>query len=115
MKIEEMEVFKMAHDLTLRVYKVTESFPGNERFGLVSQMRRASSSICMNLIEGAYRFGKNEYRRFVSISRGSCGELKYQLLLSRDIGLLDHSVHDELSTAAERICMMLAKLHGSLK
>lgn len=115
MKIEEMEVFKMAHDLTLRVYKITESFPDNEKFGLVSQMRRASSSICMNLIEGAYRFGKNEYRRFVSIARGSCGELKYQLLLARDIGFLDHALHDELSATSERISMMLAKLHGSLK
>ncbi|NMC75432.1 MAG: four helix bundle protein [Geobacteraceae bacterium] len=115
MKIEEMEVFKMAHDLTLRVYTATDNFPAGEKFGLVSQMRRASSSICMNLIEGAYRFGKNEYRRFVGIARGSCGELKYQLLLARDIGLIDCSLHDELSALAERICMMLAKLHGSLK
>jgi len=45
-------------------------------------MRRASSSICMNLIEGAHRVSKNEYKHFVSISKGSCGEIKYQLLLS---------------------------------
>ncbi|MCL5022280.1 MAG: four helix bundle protein [Nitrospirae bacterium] len=71
MKIEDLDVFKLAHDLTLRVYRTTARFPESERFGLTPQMRRASSSIRMNLAEGAHRIGKKEYRHFIGISRGS--------------------------------------------
>jgi four helix bundle protein len=71
MKIEDMDVFKLAHELTLKVYKVTSSFPEAEKYGLSSQMRRAASSVCMNLMEGGHRVGKNEYKHFISISKGS--------------------------------------------
>ncbi|MEW6408706.1 MAG: four helix bundle protein [Nitrospirota bacterium] len=91
MKVEDLDVFKLAHELALKIYKTTMTYPEVERFGLTSQMRRASTSICMNLMEGAHRIGKNEYRHFVSIAKGSCGELKYQLMLSKDLGYLDES------------------------
>lgn len=55
MKVEDMDVFKMAHEMTLKIYKITARYPDNEKFGLVSQMRRASGSICMNLMEGVHR------------------------------------------------------------
>ncbi len=115
MKVEDLDVFKLAHNLTLKVYEATKGYPENERFGLISQMRRASSSICMNLMEGAHRIGKNEYKHFVSISKGSCGEVKYQLLLSRDLGYMKDATYDEMAEAYERISMMLTKLYSSLK
>lgn len=91
MKIEDMDVFKLAHELTLRVYKITNNYSDIERFGLISQMRRASGSICMNLMEGSHRISKNEYKHFVSISKGSCGELKYQHCT---IEFIDKSLYD---------------------
>jgi four helix bundle protein len=77
MKVEDLDVFRLAHDLALRLYKATSAYPEDERFGLISQIRWAGASICMNLMEGAHRISKNEYKYFVSIARGSCGEVKY--------------------------------------
>ena len=115
MKVEDMDVFKLAHSLTLQVYDATSSFPDNERFGLVSQMRRASSSICMNLMEGAHRAGRNEYKHFISISKGSCGEVKYQLMLARDLKYIGEKQYSDMVSDFERISMMLTKLYSSLK
>ena len=115
MKVEDLDVFKLAHELTLSTYKVTEDFPAEERFGLISQMRRSSASVPTNLMEGGYRLGKNEYRHFISISRGSCGEIRYQLLLSKDLGYIEEDIYTEMREGYDRVSMMLTKLHGSLK
>ena len=69
----------------------------------------------MNLTEGAHRISKNEYKHFVSISKGSCGEVKYQLMLSKDLGYMREAIFNEMHEAYERISMMLTKLHSSLK
>lgn len=66
--VEELDVFKKAHTLTLRIYKTTNSFPTEERFGLISQMRRSSASIAANLIEGSHRLNRKEFRQFVGIA-----------------------------------------------
>lgn len=59
--VEDLKVFQDSHALTLALYKITKDFPSDERFGLISQIRRASSSICANMIEGSHRNNKNEY------------------------------------------------------
>lgn len=81
--VEELDVFKLAHELALKVYKVTVKFPREESFNLVSQMRRAASSVGMNLVEGSMRLNSREFRQFVGIARGSAAEVSYQLLLAR--------------------------------
>jgi len=88
MEFEKLDVFKIAHVLTKEIYKITKNFPKDETYGLVSQLRRASSSIPANLIEGNYRFTKNEFKYFISIARGSCGEVKYFLLLNYELGYI---------------------------
>jgi four helix bundle protein len=115
MKVENLDVFKLAHELVLMIYKITSIFPKSEQFGLISQMRRAAASICMNLMEGAHRISKNEFRHFISIAKGSCGELKYQLLLSRDLEYLTEDKYTEMNDVCERVSMMLTRLHSSLK
>lgn len=82
MNIEDMDVFKLSHRLTLDIYQHTKKYPTDEKFGLVSQMRRAASSVPMNLVEGSHRNNRKEYRQFVGIAKGSVAELKYQLMLS---------------------------------
>ena len=72
-KVEELDVFKLSHASTLEVFEITKSFPEEEKFGLISQMRRAAYSIPMNLMEGAHRLGSKEYRQFVGIAKGSAG------------------------------------------
>jgi four helix bundle protein len=111
---EDLDVFKLAHELTLRVYRLTEDFPKDESFGLVSQMRRAASSIGMNLMEGSMRLNSREYRQFVGIARGSAAEVCYQLLLARDLGYVSNQVYEELRLGFDRTGQMLTRLSQSL-
>jgi four helix bundle protein len=112
--VEELEVFKKGHNLTLDVYKITKKFPAEEKFGLIPQMRRAAASMCTNLMEGSHRLGKKEFRQFVGIAKGSAGELKYHLLLAKDLGYLPENQFATLRSEAEEISKMLNGLAKSL-
>jgi len=114
-KVEELDVFILSHSLALEIFKLTKTFPEEEKFGLISQMRRAAYSIPMNLMEGAHRLGSKEYRQFVSIARGSAGEIKYQLLLGRDLKYISEDYYSNLNQQYERISQMLTKLAKSLE
>jgi four helix bundle protein len=109
-----LDIFKLAHEITLEVYKLTNNFPEHEKYGLISQIRRSSMSIPMNLMGGSHRLNKKEYRQFVGIARDSVGELKYQFMLSRDLGYLGEDTYDQLREKAESISKMLTKLAVSL-
>jgi four helix bundle protein len=78
----EIKVWEKSHQLTLAIYKVTQAFPVEERYGLTGQMRRASASIPANIAEGCGRIGDAELRRFMQISMGSASELEYHLVLA---------------------------------
>ena len=112
--VEELDVFKLAHELTLKVYKVTVKFPKEENFNLVSQMRRAASSVGMNLVEGSMRLNSREFRQFVGIARGSAAEVSYQLRLARDLGYLQNDIYLDLRSSYERVGQMLTRLAQSL-
>lgn len=112
--VEELDVFKLAHELALNIYKITVKFPREETFHLVSQMRRAASSVGMNLVEGSMRLNSREFRQFVGIARGSAAEVSYQLLLARDLGYLNQDVYSELRKNYDRVGQMLTRLAQSL-
>lgn len=112
--VEDLDVFKLAHQLALRTYSVTKEFPREELFSLGNQVRRAAGSICMNLMEGAMRLGSREYRQFVGIARGSAGEICYQLLLARDLNYISRETYQELRTGYDRVIQMLLRLSQSL-
>ena len=112
--VEQLDVFKMAHRLVLEVYRKTSLFPKEEIYGLTSQMRRASSSVPMNICEGASRLTKAEYRHFVGIARGSVGEISYQLMLAKDLGYLKEEEFIQLRRNYVRVGKMLTKLCQSL-
>jgi len=101
-------VWGKAHQLTLAVYRVTRGFPSDERFGLTSQMRRASSSIGANIAEGCGRRGDAELSRFLQISYGSASELEYHVLLSHDLGYLRMEEHQYLHDDVVEVKRMLA-------
>ena len=113
-KVEELDVFKLSHSLALEIFGITKNFPEEEKFGLISQMRRAAYSIPMNLMEGAHRLSSKEYRQFVGIAKGSAGEMKYQLLLSRDSKYISEHEYSNLIPKYERVSQMLTKLAKSL-
>lgn len=111
----DLRVWVDAHQLTLAIYRVTQLFPKEERFGLISQIRRACSSIPANLAEGCGRRSDGEMARFVQISMGSGAELSYHLLLSRDLELLSDQQYAELNGRVERVMKMLSALSVRLK
>ena len=84
----QLKVWEKSHQLALTIYRITASFPREETYGLASQIRRAASSIPSNIAEGCGRDGDPELARFCIIARGSASELEYQLLLGRDLKLL---------------------------
>jgi len=110
----QLKVWEKAHQLTLEIYRVTTNFPRTETYGLTSQVRRASSSICANLAEGCGRDGDAELARFCNIARGSASELEYHLLLARDLQFLQAEEHDHLANATIEVKRMLTALSQKL-
>lgn len=78
----------MGHEVTLEIYKITQTFPKNENFGLTSQMRRAPSSIPANIAEGCGRESDAEFKRFLIISQGSASKLEYFTILAKDLNYI---------------------------
>jgi four helix bundle protein len=94
----DLLAWQEAHKVVVKVYKITSTFPVNEQFGLVSQMRRSSISITSNIAEAFGRWSKKEKDQFFSIASGSASELLNQLMAARDIHLITNSVYQEVST-----------------
>src|SRR2546428_13073793 len=105
-----LKVWEKAHQLALSLYPATASFPRQEAYRLVSQIRRAASSIPSNIAEGCGREGDPELARFCIIARGSATELEYQLLLARDLKLIQPKDYETLSPQTERIKRTLSVL-----
>ena len=103
----QLKVWDRAHQLTLAIYQVTATFPRNETYGLTSQMRRAASSIPSNIAEGCGREGDAELSRFCLMARGSASELEYQILLARDLNIIESRQHEQLTQQAVEIKRML--------
>ncbi len=112
---KKLAVWQKSHQLVLAIYTATLRFPGDERFGLTSQLRRAAASIPANLAEGCGRRTDNELDRYVRISLGSATELEYHLMLARDVGCLDPPIYDALALATLEIQNMLAALRRPLR
>lgn len=106
-------VWEKAHKLVLNVYCNTRHFPDDERFGLIAQLRRSSSSICANIAEG-YKKSTKEFVRYLAIAEGSLEESKYHLILSKDLNYLNEVHFVELYKQCEEIGRMLNSLMQSL-
>jgi four helix bundle protein len=106
----QLEVWQKAHAVTMEVYALTKTFPVEERFGLVTQMRRCAVSIGANLAEGRGRRGDPEFGRFIRIALGSAYELQYELLVAADAGMMSREKYDALHSELERVGKMLWSL-----
>lgn len=104
---QELGIWIKSHALTLKIYSATKSFPKEELFGLVSQMRRSSSSIPSNIAEGCGRNSNPDFKRYLTIATGSSSELEYQLILSRDLNYLPESVFKELQNELTQVRRMI--------
>jgi four helix bundle protein len=108
-------VWQKSHQLTLEIYRVTQTFPKSELYGLVSQVRRSASSIPANIAEGCGREGSNELKRFLSIAYGSASELDYHLLLAKDLNYLEEEEHKHLEKLLSEVRRILNTFIKKLK
>ena len=110
---EKLDVWKRTKEFTIEIYKVTQSFPDTEKFGLVSQLRRAAVSVSSNIAEGSSRKGRKDQARFYVIAFSSSIEVLNQLIISNELGILDDNHYKELREKLETITAMLNRLHES--
>jgi four helix bundle protein len=108
----KIEAWKLADDLTVAVYQATKSFPREEIYGVISQIRRAACSVPANIVEGSSRESQKDYLHFLYISRGSLSETQYFIHLSQRLGYLDDAVADRLIGQTKQT---FACLHGLIK
>ena len=112
---KRLDVWKKAIDLTVDIYRLTESFPKTEVYGLTSQMRRAAVSIPSNIGEGAGRQIKKEFINYLHMGQGSLSELDTQLVIATRIEYLPADTYKEMENKIETISKMLTGLIKSLK
>lgn len=112
---EDLDVWNKGVDFAVQIYAVTKGYPAEERFGLVSQMRRAAVSISSNIAEGAARKGQKEFSQFLCIAAGSASELDTQLLISQRLGLTSVETLMALRADLRVISKMLQGLRKAIK
>jgi four helix bundle protein len=106
---ENLEAWREAMRLVRLVYAATQSFPRQELFGLVAQMRRAAVSIPSNIAEGAACSSRREFAQFFNMAKGSLSELETQMLISADLGYLARG--HEAFPLVEQVARLLTGLH----
>lgn len=109
---EKLEVFELARKLVSKIYKITESFPNSEQYGLISQMRRASISVVSNIAEGSSRTMRKDHLRFLQISFSSLTELLCQTIISNDLKYLDKENCEILRSDIEELTNKLNSLYN---
>jgi four helix bundle protein len=107
-------IWKESVKLTVEVYKVTTTFPSDEKYGLISQIRRAVVSIPSNIAEGSSRASDKDFLRFLSISLGSAFELETQLILAQELRLTDFSNLEKIINKLSDIQKMIIGLQNKI-
>jgi four helix bundle protein len=110
----DLKVWQRAMDLTVCIYKLTQKFPKDEMYGLVSQLRRASVSVASNIAEGRGRLNPAEFRQFLGIALGSTFEVQTQLLVARRLKMEGEMALDEASALGDEVSKMLTSLIQTL-
>jgi four helix bundle protein len=111
----ELEVWKKSHQAVLDIYRTTNNFPMDEKFGIVSQLRRAAVSVPTNIAEGSGRIHIKEYIQFIAIARGSAMEVEYLIKVSKDLNYITEEQFKKLTEEYVSIIQMLNALIISLK
>ncbi|MBQ8127319.1 MAG: four helix bundle protein [Prevotella sp.] len=112
---KDLRVWHQSSELVTTIYMMTKTFPKEELFGLVSQMRRAIVSVPSNIAEGYARGTDREKLHFLRISSGSMAEVETQLLLSPNLGYINQESYDELSETITSVWKQLNALISSIK
>ena len=114
-KFEDIEAWQRARKLTREIYTISNENPFSKDFGLRDQIRKASVSIMSNIAEGFERGGTKEFMQFLSIAKGSSGELRSQLYVALDQGYLKEEMFDRLLVTALETSRMISGLINYLR
>lgn len=112
---EKLDIWQIALDLSVGIYKLTKGFPPEEKFGLTSQLRRASNSISANIAEGVTRPTIKEKARFIQISYGSAVEVLSHLILSHRLGFIDLNSLEEYKSKIAELTNKINSFHKYLQ
>ncbi len=112
---KNLKVWEKAHSLVLAIYTITKRFPEEEKFGIVSQVRRSASSIPTNIVEGCKKNSTKEFIHFLNIAETSLEETKYHLILSKDLNYIEKKDFERLNAECEEIGRMITGLEKKLK
>ena len=110
-----LDAWKKGHQLVLEIYKITKDFPKDERFGIVSQTRRAAASITANIAEGFARYHFKDKIRFYYQARGSVAEVQNFLLLAKDLNFINIETCKKLGKKANNIRKLINGLIKSIE
>ena len=111
----DLKVWQRSHNFVLAVYRATANFPPEERFGLISQLRRSAVSVPTNIAEGSKRKSRADYARLLNIAEGSLAETEYLLMLSRDLEYLSGEKTELALAEADEIARMLNALRTTVE
>lgn len=114
-RYKDLEIWKFSREFCVSIYKVTSKFPSDEKFGLVSQLRRASVSVPSNIAEGSAKSSDKHFLVFLETALGSCFEMETQLLLSHDLEFIDALALVALQKQLESNIQMISKFMSYLK
>ena len=111
---KELRVWQKGIELVEMVYKITATFPEEEKYGLRTQMRRAAVSIPSNIAEGHLRKTAKDFKQFIAIARGSCAELETQIIISYKLGFIQEDNFSNLSSKIDELSKMLSSFYSKI-
>jgi four helix bundle protein len=107
---EKLEAWKAARELSVKLYQLTAKFPGDEKYGITQQLRRAVISVASNMSEGTGRYAPKDQGHFYSMSYGSLMEVLNQLIISKDLNFICTADYEELRKSIESLSAMITGL-----
>lgn len=112
---KDLRIWQLGIDIVKNRYQITQHFPKNEMFGLISQMRRAALSIPSNIAEGFNRYHNNEYKQFLYIALGSAAELETLVIIAKKLNYCSKNDYENLNEEIQQLCRMVSTLIKKLK
>lgn len=115
MKFTELKIWQKSHQLALEIYKLTTKLPNQEKYGIISQIQRASTSVPANIVEGFGRKGNKEFVQFLYQAKGSLTETEYFLILIKDLHFINQIEYEQMINCYEELAKMLNSFINQLK
>ncbi len=111
---KKLDVWNKSYNLSLQIYKATKYFPDDERFGLTSQLRRASVSVPINIAEGSGRATNKDFANFIQMAIGSANEVECELMLAKDLEYVSEEYFKSLCDQLREVRVMLIAFRRKL-